>query len=154
MSGSFIRGYQIPKFLPELSQSHTYDFVVTLGDNVIPLESNFPSPLGFYVSYETKMNATGSTGGLKEGGKFASGSVVFAPDNQLFVTRSNTVATSLIHTDFKISAFGAFPSSSKFTDSSSFSFTPAVSESVPLSGSTISLVGSNSFNFLILSASI
>ena len=137
LSNGLEGGFQIPMSLPALTAGTAYTFSV--GFNTTPPEANFPNTLGFYVTYETQMNNNGTTSGLSDGGKYASGSVVFPATNQKFITGSDTVASSLVHTDFNISSYGAFDNTSN--QNPNFVFTPLFN--VPESGSNIRVVGSN-----------
>lgn len=115
--------------LPALNKGITYNFNVGFDSS---WRTYWNNPSGFYVTYETPYNYSGSYAGQP---KNASGSFVFSAVNQKFNT------SSLINDDYKWSVNGAFGSDS--LQNPSITFTPDVD--VAISESFLRVVGENDF---------
>ena len=115
--------------LPALTKGITYNFNVGFDSG---WRTYWDNPSGFYITYETPYNYSGSYAGQP---KNASGSFVFSVVNQKFNTGS------LINDDYKWSVNGAFGAG--YLQNASITFTPEVD--VAISESFLRVIGENDF---------
>ena len=115
--------------LPALTKGITYNFNVGFDSG---WRTYWDNPSGFYITYETPYNYSGSYAGQP---KNASGSFAFSATNQKFNT------SSLINDDYKWSVNGAFGAG--YLQNASITFTPEVD--VAISESFLRVIGENDF---------